>query len=63
MPHRKRSRIWNQPHPRKAGRVDQLTHYEQDEIVFGVMGFPLLVKVDRFLPEGFVKSRSSLRDG
>ena len=46
LPHRKRSRIWNQPHPRKTGRVDQLTHYEQDEIVFGVMGFALLVKVD-----------------
>ena len=64
MPHQKRSRTWNQPHPnRKAGRVDQLTHYEQDEIIFGIMGFALLVKIDRFFPEGFVKSRSSFQDG
>ena len=60
MPRRKRSRIRDQPHPKKAGRIDQWTHYEQDEIVFGVMRLALLVEVDRFLPEGFVKPRSSL---
>lgn len=60
MLHRRRSRIWNQPHPKKDSGIDQWTHYEQDEVVFGVMRFALLVKVDGFLPEGLVKSRASL---
>lgn len=62
MPRRKRSRIWNQLRPRKTGRVDQWTHYEQDEVVFGVVRLALFVEVDGFLPEGLVKSCSGLRN-
>ena len=53
---RKRSRIWNQPHPRKTSGIDQWTYYKQDEVVFGVMGFALLVKVDDPFPTKLIRT-------
>jgi hypothetical protein len=46
LPHQKRSRIWNQPDPRKTSGINQWTYYEQDEVVFDAMRFVLLVEVD-----------------
>jgi hypothetical protein len=57
--HQRRSGIWNQPHARKVVRVDQGTHYEEDEVVFCVVRFSLVVKIDGFLSEGLVEPRSS----
>jgi hypothetical protein len=57
LPRRRRSRIWNQPYPETI-RMDQWTHDEEDEVVFGVMRFALVVKVDGLLSEGIVEPSS-----
>lgn len=62
LPHRRKSEIWNQPRPVEIIRIDQWTYYEEDKVVFCVMRSALVIKVDGFLFEGLVESRSSFRN-
>ena len=45
--------------PKEVIRIDRWTYEEEDEVVFCIMRFALIVKVDGFLSEGLVESRSS----